>query len=152
VLDKSDLRAVELDKTVDQRGEVKKNEEKVEYQTRVGVILVPLLFDEGDRLYRQKKTRSKQDRDDAEKGDEKAIGPIISFAEKHVEGCESCAEKRHEESGNRRVIGLSEMQKFHVPQPRAKFVLRILWNRSLVKRRIPDHQQGVRCKAPRSDD
>ena len=86
-----------------------------------------------DRLYRQKETRCKQDRDDAEEGDEKAIGRIISFAEKHVERSESCAEERHEESCNRRVIRLSEMQKFHGPQPEERFVFKILGNRLLVK-------------------
>jgi hypothetical protein len=146
------LRAVELEKTVDQGGEVKKSEEKVEHQTRVGVILVPLFFDERDRLHGQEDTCRKQNRNNAQKGDKKAGGSIVSFAEKHVKRCESCAEERHEESCNRRVIRLSEMQKFHDPQPREDFVSRILCNRSLVKRSIPDHRQGVRCKAPRGDD
>jgi hypothetical protein len=132
-LDKADLWTVELQGTVQHGGEVKESEEKVEHQTRVGVILVPLLFDERDGFQRQKETRCKQDWDDAEEGDEKAIGPIISFSEKHVKRSESCAEERHEEPCNRRVIRLTEMQKLHGRRPNRVFVFNILANRLLVK-------------------
>ena len=114
------LRASELEKTVDQRGEVKKSEKKVEHQTRVGVILVPFFLNERDGFHGKKKTCAKQERDNAEKGDKKKIGPIIPFAVEHVKRRESCAQERRQESCDGEVICLSEMLKFHAREPRAK--------------------------------
>jgi hypothetical protein len=133
MLDEDHSRAVELEKAVDQGGQVKESEEKVEHQARVGIILVPLLFDERDRLHGQEKTSSKQERDNAKEGDDKKMRRVISCPEKHVKGCESRTEERDEKSSDRRMIRLSEMQKFHGPQPRERFTCRLLWNQLFVK-------------------
>jgi len=105
------------------------------------------LFDEGDGFHGQEKTCGKQERENAEKGDEKAIGPIIPFAEKHVKRCKPCADERHKEPRNRSVIRLSEMKEFHGPPTSGRFAFKIRQNRSFVKRGIPDASDARRCAA-----
>jgi hypothetical protein len=133
MLDEDHSRMAEFEKTVGQGGEVKESKEKVEYQARVGIILVPLLFDEKDRLYREEKACTKKHRDDTKEGDDKETRRIISDPEKHVKRCESSTEERDEKSGDRMMICLSEMQKFHGLQPMERLTCRLRWDRLFVK-------------------